>query len=243
MLSRGSGSIPKLGIIIPSSNSTMETEFNWIGKDRYSTHSTRLRLRRVTLNELQIMEKGIGEAASLLADAAVHIIAYGCTSGSLFRGLNHDIEIANKIHEKTGLPAVATSGCVKKALKTLGIIRVCVATPYTTEVNNLEKKFLEENGFEVTNIRGLGLEENLDIGNAQRQNIIELVRKVNDDRAQAIFISCTNLPTINIINYLEQAMKKPVISSNGATLWSMLTALSLDCSWINLGKLFNISAR
>jgi maleate isomerase len=221
----------------------MEAEFNWIGKDRYSTHSTRLRLRRVNVNELEIMEKGVGEAASLLADAAVHVIAYGCTSGSLFRGLGHDIQIANKIHEKTGLPAVATSGCVKKALKILGITRVCVATPYATEVNSLEKKFLEENGFEVTNIRGLGLEENLDIGNAQRQNIIELVRKVNDDKAQAVFISCTNLPTINIINYLEQAMKKPVLSSNSATLWSMMTMLNLDCSWINLGRLFSNLAR
>ena len=239
MLSRGSGPIPKLGIIIPSSNMTMETEFNWIGKDRFSTHSTRLRLRRVTISELEIMEKGVVEAAALLADAAVDVIAYGCTSGSLFRGLGHDIEIANKIHENTGLPALATSGCVKKALNALGITKLCVATPYTTEVNNLEKKFLEESGFEVTNIKGLGLEENLDIGNNQRQNIIELVRKVNDDKAQAIFISCTNLPTINIINYLEQTMKKPTVSSNSATLWSMLTTINVDYSWINLGKLFS----
>jgi maleate isomerase len=238
MLSRGSGALPKLGIIIPSSNTTMETEFNWIGKDRYSTHATRLRLRRVTIGELEIMEKGVGEAASLLADAAVDIIAYGCTTGSLFRGLGHDIEITKQIHEKTGLPTVATSGCVKKALMSLNASRVCVATPYTVEVNNLEKKFLEDNGFEVTNIKGLGIEENLDIGNTQRHSIIELVRKVNDDKAQAIFISCTNLPTINIINYIEQAMKKPVISSNTATLWSMLKTINLDSSWINYGRIF-----
>jgi maleate isomerase len=221
----------------------METEFNWIGKDRYSTHITRLRLRRVTVGELEKMEKGVGEAAALLADAAVDIIAYGCTSGSLFRGLGHDLEITNQIHQKTGLPAVATSGCVVKALKTLSTSRVCVATPYTAEVNSLEKKFLEENGFEVTNIKGLGMEENLDIGNTQRQNIIELVRKVNDDKAQTIFISCTNLPTTNIVNYLEQAMRKPVISSNTATLWSMMTTINLDCSWINAGKLFSNSIR
>ncbi|WXG44057.1 MAG: aspartate/glutamate racemase family protein [Promethearchaeati archaeon SRVP18_Atabeyarchaeia-1] len=243
MLSRGSIGIPRLGIIIPSSNTTMEAEFNWIGKDRFSTHATRLRLRRVTVGELEKMEKGFGEAAALLADAAVEIIAYGCTSGSLFRGLGHDVEIANQIHEKTGLPSVVTSGCVVKALKAMGTSRVCVATPYTAEVNNLEKKFLEDNGFEVSNIKGLGLEENLDIGNIQRQNIVELVRKVNDEKAQSIFVSCTNLPTISMINYLEQAMKKPVISSNTATLWSMFRTLDLDSSWINGGRIFRISRR
>lgn len=242
-MTKGSSAIPRLGIIIPSSNTTMEAELNWIGKDRFTIHTTRLRLRRVTVSELEKMEKGVAEAAALLADAAVSVIAYGCTSGSLFRGLGHDIEIANQIHDKTGLPAVATSGCVKKALKSIGVKRVCVATPYTTEVNNLEKKFLEENGFEVTSIKGLDLEENLDIGNTQRQSIIELVRKVNDDKAQAIFISCTNLPTIGLVNYLEQAMKKPVLSSNTATLWSMIRTIDLDCSWINLGRLFSTQMR
>ncbi len=233
----------RLGIIIPSSNTTMEGEFNHFAEDRYGVHATRVKLNKVTLEELENMEQGVQVAATLLADAWVDVIAYGCTSGSLFRGLGHDIELIRMIREKTGLPAVATAGCVVDALRFLEARRISVATPYINEINDLEVKFLSANGFEVLKIKGLGIEDNLEIGRTQGQRTIELAEEVNDKRAQAIFISCTNLPTIKIIQQLEKNLKKPVISSNTATLWATLKTINEDYGWIECGRIFKSKAK
>jgi maleate isomerase len=233
----------KLGIIVPSSNTTMEREFNLMADNRYTVHATRVKLNKVTFEELENMEQGVQVAASLLADARVDVIAYGCTSGSLFRGLGHDTELTNIIREKTGLPAVATSGCVINALRFLKARRVSVATPYINEINDLEKKFLSANGFEVLHIKGLGIEDNLEIGRTRDQKTIELAEEVNDKRAQAVFISCTNIPTISIIPQLEETLKKPVISSNTATLWATLKTISEDYGWIDCGRIFKSKAK
>jgi maleate isomerase len=216
----------------------MESEFNSLSRGNFTVHSARLKLHRVTVEELEKMERGVEEAAMLLADAHVDIIAYGCTSGSLFRGLGHDLRIAKSITEKTGLPAVATASCVVDALRFLKVRTVSIATPYVDEINNLERKFLFENGFEVLQMRGLGIEDNLTIGRILDQSIIELARKANHQRAQAIFISCTNLPTIDIIPQLEENVGKPVISSNTATFWSMLRKMHQDYNRIDCGRLF-----
>ncbi len=221
----------------------MEGEFNHFAEDRYGVHATRVKLNKVTLEELENMEQGVQVAATLLADAWVDVIAYGCTSGSLFRGLGHDIELIRMIREKTGLPAVATAGCVVDALRFLEARRISVATPYINEINDLEVKFLSANGFEVLKIKGLGIEDNLEIGRTQGQRTIELAEEVNDKRAQAIFISCTNLPTIKIIQQLEKNLKKPVISSNTATLWATLKTINEDYGWIECGRIFKSKAK
>ena len=230
--------IPRLGIIIPSSNTTMESEFNSLGTGKFTVHSTRNGLSRVTLAQLEKMELGVGEAATLLADANVDIIAYGCTSGSLYRGIGHDVELANSITKKTRLPAVATAGCVVDGLKLLKARRISVATPYVNEINDLEKKFLSNNGFDVLQIKGLGIEDNLSIGRIQGKRVIELAKEADSKNAQAVFISCTNLASLDIIPELEKTLGKPVISSNSATLWSMLRKINQDYCWIDWGTLF-----
>ena len=230
--------VPRLGIIIPSSNTTMEKEFNSLGTGKFTVHSTRVGLSRVTVAQLEKMESGAEEAATLLADANVDIIAYGCTSGSLYRGLGHDVKLANSITKKTRLPAVATAGCVVDGLKLLRAHRVSVATPYVDEINDLEKKFLSNNGFEVLQIKGLGIEDNLSIGRLQGKRLIELAKEADCESAQVVFISCTNLASLDIIPELERTLGKPVISSNSATLWSMLRKIGQDCYWIDWGTLF-----
>lgn len=240
MSSRNNCTVPKLGIIVPSSNTTMEREFSWLGRNRFTVHTTRIKLSKVTLVELEAMERDVVEAASLLADADVDVIAYGCTSGSLFRGIGHDFELVDRIKKKTDVPAVATAGCVVNAFRHLNINAVAVATPYIDEVNKVEQKFLSYNGFEVVKIRGLGIQDNLEIGRTKEQKTVKLASEVNEDEADAVFISCTNLPTFDIIKRLEQTLGKPVVSSNTATLWSMLKTITQDYTWLDLGELFKL---
>ncbi len=212
----------RFGLIVPSSNTSMEAEFWRMAFGWATIHTARMRLKKITVNELEEMEQQMLEAALRLADAEVDVIGYGCTTGSLFRGKDHDVEIERKITEKTGIPAAATARAVIKALRELHMEKVCVATPYIRELNELEKRFLEENGIKVLRIKGLGIVHNTEVGRKDPNTSYELAKEVYVPGTQGIFISCTNLRTIEVIDLLERELGVPVISSNTATFWYMM---------------------
>ncbi len=217
----------RIGLILPSSNTTMEPEFHQILAAYASVHSSRLRLRNVTVSELEMMESETERAASELQDANVDLLCYGCTSGSLFKGLGHDQALVQGIENETGIPTIATSGAVVEALQHVRAKKITVATPYIKEIDDLENRFLTANGFEVMKIIGLGLTRNLDIGLQEPQVAYDLAKKAYLADADGIFISCTNLRTIEIIKRLENELGRPVVSSNTATAWKALSALGV----------------
>ncbi|MFQ5758657.1 MAG: aspartate/glutamate racemase family protein [Candidatus Bathyarchaeia archaeon] len=229
--------MPRLGLIIPSSNTTMEREFNKLLPEGFSVHTARLRLREVTVKELAEMEKEVEDEALKLADAGVNVIGYGCTSGSLFKGLGHDKVIEARIERASGIPAVATAGTVVSALKALNVKRVAVATPYIKEINDLEEDFLSSNGFQVVELKGLGIKDNIEIGRLDSQAAYELVMELRYAEADGVFISCTNFPTLDKIRKLEDTLRKPVISSNTATFWAMLRKCGISIKIKDFGKL------
>jgi len=212
----------KYGLIIPSSNTTMEAEFYRMALGWATVHTARIRLQKIIIDELEEMEQQMLEAAVRLADADVDVIGYGCTSGSFFKGKDHDREIERKITEKTKIPTVATVRAVIEALAELQISRVCVATPYTEEINKLEKRFLEQNGIDVLRLKGLSIVRNTEVGGKEPDEAYELAKEVYLPEAHGIFISCTNFRTIEMIEHLEKELGVPVISSNTATFWAMM---------------------
>jgi len=227
----------RLGLLVPSSNTTMEPEFYAMISANVTVHTARMRLKRVTPEGLAEMERGLEEAALSLADAKVDVIGYGCTSGSLIRGPGHDREIISKIENCAGTPAVATSGAVVDALRTLRLERISVATPYIDSINLLERRFLEASGFKVLELKGLGIDDNPTIGGQRPGTVLKLAQMVNRREAQGVFISCTNLPTIKIITKLEREIEKPVVSSNTATLWAMLRKVGFKRPVSGYGKI------
>ena len=229
--------MPRLGLIVPSSNTTMEREFGRLSPEDFSVHTARLRLTKVTVKGLAEMEKGVEEAALKLADAGVDIIGYGCTSGSLYRGLGHDKTIEARIEKASGTPAVATAGAVMSALRGLKVQKVAVATPYVDDINELEKAFLSSNGFQMTDLKGLGIEENIEIGRLDSQDAYELIMRLEYADADGVFISCTNFPTLDKIKELEDAIRKPVISSNTATFWALLRRCGISVKIKDFGQL------
>ncbi len=230
----------RLGIIVPSSNTTMEIEFRKMLPEEYSVHTARMRLREVTVESLYEMEKEAEYEALKLVDADVDVIGYGCTSGSLIRGPGHDEMLEKKLENLTGRPAVATSGAVLRALKALEIEKVAVVTPYIDEINKREEDFLEKNGFEVVDLKALRLKDNLKIGRVEVGTLISLVESLDYGKADGIFISCTNMPTIEAIDLLEKKTEKPVFSSNTATLWAMLRKTGSSLRLNAYGKLLKI---
>lgn len=234
----------KVGVIIPSSNTTVEREFNraFLEPD-VTIHSARITLREVNLKGLEEMEKETERAAAELRTANVDVIAYACTTGSLFKGPKHHEEIKQRIEGITGIKAVATAGAVLDALKYLNARNVLVVTPYIDELNVKEREFLEANGFRVIDIRGLGIVDNTVIGALDPRTAYEAAlnaARQAKDEFDVLFISCTNWRTFEIISQLEKSVGKPVMSSNSATLWSVIRALDIKVKLrFNLGTLFS----
>jgi maleate isomerase len=199
----------------------MEPDFYAMAPRGVTIHTARMRLSEVTPEALIRMAEDTDKAANLLADAGVSIIVYGCTTGSLVGGVEWEEDLVRRIKKGTGIPAVSTSSAVVDALRALSVKRIGVATPYSEELNKLEKRFLEALGFQVTAMRGLGLLDNLDIGRVGKVTLEDLVRSVVEE-AEAVFISCTNLPALGLIEGSEKEFGKPVVTSNQASMWAAL---------------------
>lgn len=226
-----------MGLIVPSSNTTMEPEMWRLMPSGVSVHTARVRLERVTVEELLAMEKDAEAAARMLATADVDVVVYGCTTGSLVGGLGYDQKISRLLESASGRPALATATAVVEALRRLGADRVALATPYVDEVNEREVKFLEGNGIEVVDLKALRIERNTDIGRIPPERVYRLARSLDVGSADAVFISCTNLRTIEVVDPLERDLGLPVVSSNTATAWMTLRTLGLREAGFPAGKL------
>jgi len=206
-----------------------------------SIHTSRIRLVEVTPEALRKMAEDSLRAAEELATAEVDIIVYGCTTGSLLEGIEWENKLRESIEKHTGIKTITTAQAVVEALRRLGAKKIVVATPYIEELNQREKRFLEDSGFEVLRIKGLGIVKNTDIGRQPPWVAYRLAKEVFHRDADAVFISCTNFRTIEIIAPLEQDLGKPVISSNTASLWLALQTLKLGVVIRGYGSLFSSS--
>lgn len=229
----------RIGLIIPSSNTTMEPEFWQMAPKGVSIHTARMRLSNVTVDELIQMEKNAVAAAKLLATASVDLLVYGCTTGSLIKGPGYDREISEKLTRETGISSIATATAVLKALETLGAEKVALVTPYTKEVTWKEIEFLEKQGYMVVDVKYLGIKENTMIGKQEPYTAYRLAMRLDAGKADVVFISCTNFRTIEIIPILERDIGLPVFSSNTATMWMALKELGIKESLKGYGSLLD----
>ncbi len=235
------GDRARIGLIIPSSNTTIEPEFNTMAPDGISIHTTRLMYQyqaKEGAEHLVKMAEGIQQAAELLATAGVNIIAYGCTTGSLAKGSGWDQELIRRIESSTGIPATTTATAVIRAFKEIGVEKVTVASPYSEEQNKMEEEFFTAHGINVVNIKGLDIHREELIG-APVERTYRLVHEVDIPEAEAIFISCTNFKSITVIEKLEEELQKYIFSSNTATMWDVLKRMGLGDQIKGYGKLFD----
>lgn len=228
----------RLGLIVPSSNTTMEMELHSYLPYGVSLHVSRMPLRDVTEEELLKMSSMAVESARLLRDAGVELILYGCTSGSFIGGKDFEKELEARIEDEVNVPVISTSTAVVEALKILDVRDILVVTPYTDEINQREKEFLEANEFNVLDIVGLGLTDNLQIGRLEPYEAYRLAKSAFMDEVEAIFISCTNWRTFEIIEALEEDLGVPVVTSNQASLWLALREMDIMEKIPELGRLF-----
>jgi maleate isomerase len=215
----------KVGIIVPSGNSVSEPQFRMMSPSGVEFFAARLRLERDGPDRYMKMAEGIEEAAGLLADLRPSFILFHCTAVSVAGGVGFDQQIAERIERSTGFPGGATVSGVVQALRTIGARRIALITPYAESTNALEVAFLEGHGFEVT------VNVALDTLRERRQQEpgewYQLVRKHYTSPSDAIFLSCTAVRTIEVIDWLEQDLGVPIVTSNQGALWYVLRRLGI----------------
>lgn len=233
----------RIGLIVPSSNTVCEPEMARLCPEGVATYSTRI-LFEPTIRGLRAMKDHVKRASlELSSEGICQIIAFCCTVGSMIGGVDDEEEMIDLIEKGTNTTAITTTTAVRASLAAMQVKRIAVATPYTLEINLREKEELEKRGFNVTGIRGYhedispeGLRNEM-IGRLLPEIAFELGLKVNSNENEAIFISCTNFRTIEILEKLEKETGKPVLSSNQATLWYALRKLGIKDSIKGYGRL------
>jgi maleate isomerase len=228
----------KVGLIFPAPGTAPEVEFHRKVPEGVAVLTTRVPIEEVTPKGLIKMGSYVAEAASLLAAAKPDLIVFACTTGSLIKGVGYDKEIIDNIQRRTGIPATTTTTAVIEGLNFLKLKRLAITTPYSDEVNQAEKAFLQNSGFEVISIKGLGLVDPLKMPQVRHDEIYGLVKEGFNEEADGIFVSCTGIGVIDLIETLEEDFKKPVITSNQSTLWAALRRINVGKPIEGLGRLF-----
>ncbi len=178
------------------------------------------------------------EMASMISDeASVHgatrdllapepeVVAYACSSGSFVHGATGELGLRRVMRDAGAPTAVTSSGALAEALEVLGVSRLAIATPYVAAVTECLHDFLGEYGVEVVSSVGLGLLGQ--IWKVTYSQVVDIVRSADRAEAEAMFISCTNLPTYDIIAALEQELGKPVLTANQVTIWAALRRMGI----------------
>jgi maleate isomerase len=164
----------------------------------------------------------VQQAALDLLAVSPAVLAYACTSGSFVRGLDGERALVDAMLQAGAPSAVTTSGALVEALRHLGVTRVAIATPYDAEMTVLLAGFLAAAGVQVLGEAHLGLTGQ--VWRVPYARTREAVRRADSPDAEAVVVSCTNLPTYDLIPQLEAEIGKPVVSANQATMWAALLA-------------------
>jgi maleate isomerase len=211
-----------LGLIVLKSDETIEQEFRSIIDNDISLLHSRIPCHpKVTPETLSQMEIDLPTAAELLPSTARYdVIGYACTSASTIIGTDKIKSLIQSKHTNTQVTDPIDS--VIKAMKKLNCKKIAFVSPYSATVTEVLKNYLEKKGFEITNI--ICFEEDNDsvVAKISEHDTLRAIVDVNNSSNEAVFASCTNLKTFNIINEAEKSIKKPVISSNLALAWNML---------------------
>jgi len=209
-----------------------------------SVHSARMPLHADTKSEagMAALHADVEKFAIDLCMAEVDIVTYGCTAGSMVSPVD---SLARFITDKTGCKALTTAQSIVAALQALQVKRLAVATPYFDKMNQHEKQFLEENGFNVVSMVGLGYGSSgpIEFRNICRitpDEVANLAKRVDTENAEAVLLTCTDLSTLSVINQLEAELGKPVLSSNSATFWYALRLCGINDNVEVAGKLFEV---
>lgn len=233
----------KIGMITPSSNSTLEpvcSRMLWNVPEAVCLYS-RFSVTKITLEEDALKQFEIDtmlRAAELLVDAEVDVIAWNGTSGS-WLGIDRDRELCRIITEKTGVPATTSMLASFEAFKANNVKKVHIITPYVQDVDKCIVAEFNKEGFEVVNAVGCGYTDVKMMRNASDETIVKMLDTVTSSPADGISVVCTAFPLVHKIDYYEKMYNCTIYDTITATLWQCLKMVDVDIKLIKgWGRLF-----
>jgi maleate isomerase len=225
------GPLPQrgVGIVAPFDFALDRELWRWVPHD-VSLHLTRTPFVPVEVSldlaRLVSEHETLTEAVRALSAVRPEVVAYACTSGSFVAGVAGERAMTAAMTRAGETPAVTTSGALLAALRELGARRVAVVTPYTKSVTDSLEDYLAEGGMEVCGRSYLGLTR--EIWRVSYREVLRMAREAVAEQPDALFISCTNLPTFDVIPQLEAELRMPVVSANQVTIWAALRRIDKE---------------
>lgn len=242
----------RVGLIVPSSNTTMETEIpamlrarEQVLPERFSFHSSRMRMKEVTKEQLVAMDKDSDRCALELSDAKMDAMGYACLVAIMSMGKGYHRESQRRLHDVTvannsPTPITTSAGALVEGLQALGAKRISIIAPYMLPLTQLVIEYIENEGIEVVDSLSLEIADNLEVGARDPKAPAELWKKLNLKGVDAIVASaCVQMPSLASIPLIEQASGLPVVSGAVCTTWALLKNLGLERRVPNAGALLS----
>ena len=231
---------PKIGLIALASDYMIEKDFIKIIKDKkidFFVNRIECFNPLTSKNLIKMSEKVTEVTKNILPNENIDCVAYGCTSGTIAAGYSSIEKKIKKAKPNTRVTTPSTASI--KALKKLNVNKVAIFTPYSKSLNDEVLDFFKKEKFEITANSYFNIESDTDIGKIDPNYLFEILSKMDLNGADVLFISCTALPALSIIESLEKKLNKTVISSNQALIWDTLEEIGKNDSIEGFGKLFN----
>ena len=242
----------RIGQIVPSSNTTMETEIPAILRgregmrpERFTFHSSRMRMHTVSKEELAAMNREGLRCAAELADARVDVMSTACLVAIMAMGLGYHRQTEAELTEvaranKCSAPVMTSAGALIHGLKRMGAKKVSLLAPYMCALTDLVVKYVEHEGIQVIDHISFEIPDNLDVGRRDPMRLVEDVRRLNIKGADVVVLSaCVQMQSLPAIQIVEDKLGVPVTSTAVCTTHQMLVNLGLEPVAPNAGALLS----
>jgi maleate isomerase len=231
----------RVGLIVPSSNTTMETEIPLMLRareavlpERFTFHSSRMRMKSVTKSELEAMDRDSDRCAIELSDARVDAMGYACLVAIMSMGNGYHRESQRRLHAATvaneaPTPVITSAGALVDGLHAMGSQRISIITPYMKPLTQLVIDYIEDEGIEVVDSISLEISDNLAVGARNPSAPAHLWKQLNLKGVDTIVASaCVQMPSLASVPLIEEASGLPVVSSAVCTTYALLKSLGLE---------------
>ncbi|HWT41030.1 MAG TPA: Asp/Glu racemase [Sphingopyxis sp.] len=242
----------RIGQIVPSSNVTMETEIpallrarESIAPERFTFHSSRMRMKKVTKEELAAMDADSDRCALELSDAAVDVLGYACLVAIMSMGEGYHRVSEARLHQRTvengrAAPVVTSAGALVEGLKTLGAKRIALVAPYMKPLTQMVVSYIQNEGVEVSDWLALEIPDNLEVAAQDPANLLDHYKRLDLTGIDALVLSaCVQMPSLPSVQKIEDAIGIPVVSAAICTAHQMLARLRLSTEVPGAGALLS----
>lgn len=240
----------RIGLIVPSSNTTIETELpEMLARraqatgERYTFHSSRAVLHSVDQESLERMVGQLDRCTNELVDAGVDAVVYACLVALMVQGYgahkDAERQIAEIVASREGAAAVSSSaGALLRAIEALGLQRVAIITPYVQALTDAVAGYLEGAGITVVERVSLAVQDNIEVGRLNQEQLLEHALDLDLSGADGLIISaCVQMPSLRVLPRAEELLGIPVLSAATAGVFDLLTGLGLDTEVPDAGSL------